>query len=71
MIDKISERIQNKQQFIENVQRLKARPSTAAITAKNICMDEVDFLKEVLQYIDDLEKEVVKLARERDPRWDI
>lgn len=56
MIEEIRERIQNKAQYIENVKRMK-EPSDAAITAKNVCMDEVAFLQEVLKKMKELQGE--------------
>jgi len=54
MISEINERIRNKEQFIKNV-NLYHYSDDGAITAKNICMDEVAFLERVLQYVDQLE----------------
>ena len=57
MIDEIRERIRNKEQFIYNVKCMPI-PSSTAITAKNICMDEVAFLQEVLKKMERLQKKL-------------
>ena len=59
MIKEINERIRNKEQFIENV-NLYHYSDDGAVTAKSICMDEVAFLKEILQYVDVLARELQK-----------
>lgn len=56
MIDEIRERIRNKEQFIYNVKCMPI-PSSTAITAKNVCMDEVAFLQEVLKKMEELQRE--------------
>lgn len=56
MIDEIRERIQNKAQYIENVKRMK-EPSDAAISVRNVCVDEVAFLQEVLTKMKELQGE--------------
>ena len=54
MIKEINERIRNKEQFIENVERYDALASSATISVKNVCLEEVVFLKELLKYVDAL-----------------
>jgi hypothetical protein len=70
MINEINERLRTKIRWIDRMERdlqLYDAQKTAVVLTK----DEVAFLERVLQYVDELEKEVIKLARERDPRWDI
>lgn len=69
MINEINERIRNKERFIYNVKCMGV-PDSASITAKNVCMDEVAFLKQVLRYVDDLEsshatEDEIKQIRDR------
>ena len=54
MIEEIRKRIRNKEQFIENVVRRQRLASNAAISVKNVCLEEVAFLKELLKYMDAL-----------------
>jgi hypothetical protein len=61
MISEINERIRNKEQFIKNV-NLYHYSDDGAVTAKHICINEVAFLKELLQYVDRLECELEKKA---------
>ena len=56
MIEEIRKRIQNKAQYIENVKRMK-EPSLAAISVKNVCVEEVAFLQEVLKKMKELQGE--------------
>lgn len=70
MINEINQRLRTKIGWINRMERdlqLYDSQKTAVVLTKN----EVAFLERVLQYVDELEKEVIKLARERDPRWDI
>jgi len=70
MINEINERLRTKIRWIDRMERdlqLYDSQKTAVVLTK----DEVAFLERVLQYVDELEKEVIKLSRERDPRWDI
>ena len=65
MINEINERIRNKEQFIENVERRQGLASSAAISVKNVCLEEVAFLKELLKYVDALifEKNIERLEK--------
>jgi uncharacterized phage infection (PIP) family protein YhgE len=69
MISEINESIRNKEQFIKNV-NLYHYSDDGAITAKHICINEVAFLKELLQYVDRLEssratEDEIKQLRDR------
>jgi len=70
MINEINQRLRTKIGWIHRMERdlqFYDSQKTAVVLTK----DEVAFLERVLQYVDELEKEVIKLSRERDPRWDI
>ena len=56
MIKEINERIRNKEQFIENVNCMSV-PDDAAVSVKNVCVEEVAFLKELLKYVDVMTRE--------------